>query len=128
MYKIILALLIAGIFLGGAIWWGKKCNIFQGNSIAYYLTCAFRTNQPVRPSADGLIDFSIVILQFNEGTDVKAFAKKYNIPFEKIDGPSSAGTYIVPVPEGKSALSAVEIFGKDPDVKSAKPVIHSYAF
>ncbi len=57
---------------------------------------------------------------FKEGTDITQFAKKYNIDATKIEGPSIAGVYRIPVPEGENIVSAIALFRKDPDVVSAK--------
>lgn len=57
---------------------------------------------------------------FKEGVDITQFAKKYNIDATKIEGPSIAGVYRIPIPQGENTVSAIELFKKDPDVVSAK--------
>lgn len=126
----ILVIFIIVIILGGFVWWQKRCTTINiPNIIIYTLPCSLSGRQPLETPKDvNLIEPGLVYVEFNEGLDVEEFAQKYNIPFNKIKGPSQSGIYVVPVPKGQTALYAVTIFEEDPMVKSAKPIIHSHAF
>lgn len=75
------------------------------------------------PSETDLVNKNFVMVKFKEGVDLKIFAKRYEISYDKIEGPSEAGIYRIPVPQDKTVLTMVYLFEKDSDVESAKPEV-----
>lgn len=72
------------------------------------------------PAETDLVNKNFVIVKFKEGVDLKTFAKRYDITYDQIEGPSEAGIYRIPVPQDKTVLTMVYLFKKDSDVELAK--------
>ncbi len=72
-----------------------------------------------------VVDHEYISVKFKKGVDITEFAKRYNINEDKIEGPSLAEAYRIPVLEGENVVSTVELFEKDPDVVSAKFVLYA---
>lgn len=94
-----------------------------GLLIAY----GYYSSGPAFRNAD-VMSKDFVNVQFREETNIKMFAQRYNIDFEKIEHPSKTGIYRIPVIKGKGVLSTIEIFEKDSDVISVGPEIYYHAF
>lgn len=71
-----------------------------------------------------VVDSDYVKVILKEGVVVAEFARRYNIDISKIEGPSSAGVYRVPVIKEKGVFSTVKLFEKDPDVVSANLLLY----
>ena len=55
-------------------------------------------------------------VKFQHDTDIQSFAKRYKIPFEKIEAvPDSDNIYRVPT-QDYNILGAIEVYKKDPGV------------
>lgn len=80
----------------------------------------FETPLPEPFKKPKVVSDQFVQVRFKEGVNVTEFAEKYNIDTTKIEGPSLAQVYRIPIPQGESVLSAKELFKKDPDVIDAK--------
>ncbi len=74
-----------------------------------------------KPTRAFLEDRIYVLLK--EGTDIKSFAKRHNMPIEKIEKHDLKNYYTVPIVEGEDFLGIMEKLKKDPDVVKVQPVV-----